>query len=105
MIPVEARYEVLWPSSPMGVRPRRSAARVDDLGRARVAFLWDNVFRGDELFPLLADTLRRHHPWITVIPYDVFGNTHGGDEIAMVDALPRSLRDRGVDAVVSGMGC
>ena len=37
--------------------------------------------------------------------YSEFGNTHGGDERAVVAALPAKLKALGADAVVSGMGC
>lgn len=102
---MEPTYDVLWPQSPMGVQPQRSAARLGDLARGRVAFLWDYVFRGDELFPVLQTELERRHPGVEIVPYDVVGNTHGGDEAEVIEALPHSLRTRGVDAVVSGIGC
>lgn len=105
MLGMEPVYEVVWPQSPMAVQPRRGAPRLPDLHDATVAFLWDYVFRGDELFPVLADELRSRHPGLTVVPYDVVGNTHGGNEAEVIEALPATLRDRGVDAVVSGMGC
>ena len=34
-----------------------------------------------------------------------FGNTHGSDEREVLEALPDKLRELGVDAVISGMGC
>ena len=102
---MEPTYDVLWPQSPMGVQPRRHASRVGDLTDAKVAFLWDHLFRGDELFPLLQQELEQLHPGIEIVPHDIVGNTHGGDEAEVIGALPRTLRDRGVDAVVSGMGC
>lgn len=102
---MEPSYDVLWPQSPMGVQPRRHAPRVGDLGEACVAFLWDYLFRGDELFPLLEGELARLHPGVEIVRHDAVGNTHGGDETEVIEALPRTLRDRGVDAVVSGMGC
>ena len=34
-----------------------------------------------------------------------FGNTHGSEEREIVAALPKTLKAKGVDAVVSGMGC
>lgn len=102
---MEQHFDVVWPQSPMGVQARRGAPRHPDLAEARVAFLWDYLFRGDELFPLLAAALEARFPGIEVVPYDVVGNTHGGDEAAIIEALPQTLRDRGVDAVVSGMGC
>ena len=89
----------------MGVQARTGAPRVPELAGATVALLWDYLFRGDELFPLLAAELEARHPGIDVVPYEFVGNTHGGDEAKVIEALPQTLRDRGVDAVVSGMGC
>lgn len=101
----EPSYEVVWPQSPRGVQRRRTAPRIAELSTATIGFLWDNLFRGDELFPLLRTELERRHPGVTIIGFEEFGNTHGVDELEMVSALPESLRTRGVDAVVSGMGC
>ena len=101
----EPVYDVVWPQSPQGVQRRRLAERLDDLAGMRVAFLWDYVFRGDELFPVLDKELRARFNDIEILGYEEFGNTHGADEKKMVSRLPDVLRNRGVDAVVSGMGC
>jgi len=98
-------YEVVWPRSPRGVQARRRADRLSTLSGKRVAFLWDYLFRGDELFPILADQLRERFEHVEIIDYTEFGNLHGSDEKARVGRLPDDLRSRGVDAVVSGMGC
>jgi len=102
---MEQTYDVVWPRSPRGVQRRRRAARLDSLAGKRVAFLWDYLFRGDELFPVLERELAARIADIEVLGYDVFGNLHGADEKARVGRLPDDLRSRGVDAVVSGMGC
>jgi hypothetical protein len=70
-----------------------------------VAFLWDYLFRGDELFPVLAEQLTARFPGIEIVDYTEFGNLHGADEKERVGRLPDDLRARGIDAVVSGMGC
>lgn len=108
MIPPAQRaptYDVVWPRSPRGVQRRRRADRLDTLAGARVAFLWDHLFRGDELFPVLAAELRARFAGIDIVGHEEFGNLHGADEVARVGRLPDDLRTRGVDAVVSGMGC
>ena len=102
---MEAQYDVVWPPSPRGVQRRRRADRLDTLVGKRVAFLWDYVFRGDELFPVLADELIARFEGIEIVGYEVFGNLHGADEKERVARLPDDLRSRGIDAVVSGMGC
>jgi len=102
---IEPTYDVVWPRSPRGVQAQQRAARLDTLDGARVAFLWDYLFRGDELFPVLATELERRFPTVEIVDYDEFGNPHGADEKERVGRLPDDLRSRGVDAVVSGMGC
>ncbi|MDH4170988.1 MAG: hypothetical protein OEW42_15495 [Acidimicrobiia bacterium] len=98
-------YDIVWPRSPKGVQRRRRAARLESLAGARVAFLWDYVFRGDELFPVLERELTARFDGIEIVGYEVWGNLHGADEKERVGRLPGDLRDQGVDAVVSGMGC
>lgn len=101
----EPTYAVVWPRSPRGVQRRRRADRLGTLNGKRVAFLWDHLFRGDELFPVLADELRARFDDVEIVDHEEFGNLHGSDERERVGRLPDDLRTRGVDAVVSGMGC
>jgi len=70
------------------VQRRRRALRLDSLDGRRIAFLWDHLFRGDELFPVLAAELRRRHPGIDIVDHTEFGNLHGADEAARLDRLP-----------------
>lgn len=98
-------FDVVWPRSPRGVQRRRRAERLGSLDGRRIAFLWDHLFRGDELFPVLASELQRRCPGIDIIDHTEFGNLHGSDEPIRLARLPDDLRSRGVDAVVSGMGC
>lgn len=98
-------YDVVWPLSPRGVQAQRSAVRLNTLNGKRIAFLWDYVFRGDELFPILAAELAERFDDIEIIGFEEFGNLHGADEKERVKNLPAELRRREVDAVVSGMGC
>lgn len=101
----EPIYDVVWPQSTRGVQAKPSADRVETLGEAKVAFLWNYVFRGDELFPILRDELSRRFPDIEIVDYEEFGNLHGADEKERVGRLGRELQERNVDAVVSGVGC
>ena len=102
---MESTYDVVWPKSPRGVQSRPLADRVDTLNGKRVAFLWDYLFRGAEIFPVLETELVERFPDVEIVGYDVFGNTHGRDEKEMVAGLPNGLSSRHIDAVVSAMGC
>lgn len=102
---MEPRYEVVWPKSPRGVQPRRAADRLNTLDGKRIGFVWDYLFRGEEIFPVLERALTERYPGLTVVGYDTFGNIHGPDEHALVEALPGTLDEHGIDAVVVGNGC
>lgn len=105
MVCMEPTYDVVWPRSPSGIQRQRQAARLESLDGARVAFLWDYLFRGDELFPVLERELTRRFPDIEIVGYEEFGNLHGADEKERVGQLGGQLHRRHVDAVVSAMGC
>ncbi len=101
----EAVFDVVWPKSARGVQARRAAARLDSLAGTRIGFVWDFLFRGDELFPVLADELRRRFDGVEVVGHDAFGNIHGPHEHALIEAMPGTLDEHSIDAVVVGNGC
>ena len=98
-------YEVVWPRSAQAVDPQALAERPQSLDGMTVAFLWDYLFRGDEIFPLIGSELQRRFNGVNIVDYPEFGSTHGEDEAAIIDSLPERLHELGVDAVVSGMAC
>ena len=102
---MEPHYDVVWPKSPCGRQHRHSAPRLDALTGKRIAFVWDYMFRGEQIFPVLAETLTQRFEGLQVIGYDTFGNIHGPQEHALVEALPGTLDEHGVDAIVVGNGC
>jgi len=102
---MEPTFDVVWPKSPLGTQARRPAPRLDTLIGKRIGFAWDYLFRGDELFPVLAKELRTRFDGVEIVNYDVFGNLHGPREHELVARLPAGLARHRVDAVVSGNGC
>jgi hypothetical protein len=102
---MEAVHDVVWPKSPLGTQSRRPAARLDTLRGKRIGFAWDHMFRGDELFPVLAGELHRRFDGVEIVNYDVFGNLHGPREDELVNALPSALATHRIDGIVSGNGC
>ena len=54
---------------------------------------------------MLEAELRGRYPDIEIVGHAEFGNLHGSDEADRLSRLPDDLRTRGVDGVVSGMGC
>ena len=98
-------YEAHWPRSPRQQLTRELAPRLDDLEGKTVAQLWDQLFKGDVVFELLEEGLKKRYPGIKFVSWRDFGSTHGGEEREVLAALPQRLKDLGVDAVVSGMAC
>jgi hypothetical protein len=98
-------YEVVWPRSPRTIKINPVAKRLDTLKGKTVAQLWDYIFRGDEIFPILEEELSKRFPETRFINYGVFGSTHGGNEREVVAGIPAKLKQYQADAVISGMGC
>lgn len=98
-------HAVYWPRGRKTVSYTPISPRLESLEGKTVAFLWDYLFRGDEIFPMVERGLAERFPGVRFVGYDAFGSTHGEDEHAVLDALPDKLRALNVDAIVSGMGC
>jgi hypothetical protein len=96
--------EVVWPLGPSAVVPTPLAPRVPDLTGKTVGELWDYLFRGELIFPLLRAELARRYPGVRFVEYGVFGSTHGLSEAQLMASLPALLRQHGCDAVVSAVG-
>lgn len=98
-------FDVVWPRSQRMVGIRPLAQRLDTLEGKKVAQLWDFLFRGDEVFSLLEEGLHERYRGIEFVSWREFGNTHGEDEAKIMAGLPARLKQMGVSAVLSGMGC
>src|ERR1044072_7057914 len=98
-------YEAYSRRSPREHHARELAPGLDTLEGKTVAQLWDELFKGDVVFELLEEGLRKRYPGIKFVSWKEFGSTHGGNEREALAALPQKLRDLGVDAVMSGMAC
>jgi hypothetical protein len=98
-------YAVVWPRSAKSVEVKPLSPRLTDLSGKTIAFLWDYLFRGDEIWPILSEELSARHPGMRFIGWEEFGSTHGDQEHKVLAELPAKLKALKVDAVVSGMGC
>ena len=103
--PDRSKERVLWPRGRKTVDRLPLAKRLDTLEGKTLGELWDDLFRGDEIFPILREALAARFPGVRFVDYRVFGSTHGGEEHAAIAGLPAKLREHGVDAVISGMAC
>ena len=100
----EGKFEVMWPLSPRAVRDTRAAPRLPDLNGKTVAELWDVIFRGETIYPLVRDYIRARFPGVKFVGYEHFGNFHGAREHEVTAAIPDKLREVKADAVIVGIG-
>ncbi len=98
-------YEAYWPRGPRQAKIKPLAKRLDTLAGKKIAFLWDFLFRGDEIFNTMAEIFTARYPGVTFVDWREFGNIHGTDERKVVAALPEKFKALGVDAAISGLGC
>jgi len=101
----DGHYEAYWPRAPRRLERKSLAPRLESLHGRTVAQLWDYLFRGDEVFALLEEGLKARYPDVRFVSWRDLGNTHGKDEREVLARLPQRLRELGVDAAISGMGC
>jgi hypothetical protein len=100
----EPSYEVLWPLGKSHWDTRALNQRVTDLRGKTIAELWDHVFRGEQMFPIIRATMQKTYPGIKFVEYDKFGDPHGPKQKQVLAELPRQLSQYGCDAVISGVG-
>jgi hypothetical protein len=100
----EPVYEVVWPLAPAAAPAATLADRVGDLSGKTVGELWDYLFKGEQMFPLIRTALEQRYPGIRFVPYDTLGSTHGRDEAELAATLPGVLRAHGCEAVISAVG-
>ena len=100
----EPLYEVVWPLGKSCYDTRAPNERIADLGGKTVAELWDYLFRGEDIFPLVRTRLSERFPGIRFVTYDVFGNVHGPQQRELVADVPKLLKQHGCDAVISAIG-
>jgi hypothetical protein len=100
----EPRYDVLWPLSPKSIITTAAAPRRADLNGRTICELWDVIFRGETIYPLVREYIRARFPKAKFIDYTQFDNVYGPREKQVVAGLVDELRRRNCDAVIVGIG-
>lgn len=106
MIPhsAEPLYEVVWPLGKFVTSPVPLAPGLSDLNGKTVCEIWDWVFRGDQMYSVLNEELRKSYPDIKIVDHETMGNSHALGEREYVANLSVLLRKHGCDAVISATG-
>jgi hypothetical protein len=81
------------------------ARRLTTLNGKTIAQLWDFLFRGDEVYATLEETIRERYPEVRFVSWREFGSTHAVNEKEMLAALPQRFKEMHVDAAISSMAC
>jgi hypothetical protein len=100
----EPRYDVLSPLPRKAVKTTAAAARVPDLNGKTICELWDVIFRGETIYPLVREHIRKRFPGVKFVGYEAFGNFHGAREAEVSAQIPAKLRSHDADAVIVGIG-
>jgi hypothetical protein len=100
----ELQYEVVWPLSKQNTAGIAGTAALGNLNGKRIAFVWDNIFKGDEMFSILREHLSHEYPLIEFVGHEEFGNIHGVEENQVIAELSRKMLAARVDAAIVGVG-
>jgi hypothetical protein len=99
-------YEVVWPRGRRTLQGIPLARRPETLAGKTVAELWNGGYRGNEVFPILEEELKRRFPGIKFVPWEEFGRMSAGvGEDERLAELPAKLKAKGCDVAIAGMGC
>ena len=102
--PDEPRYDVLSPLSRKAVKSTAAAPRLPDLNGKTICELWDVIFRGETIYPLVREYIKKRFPRVKFVPYDQFGNFHGAREHEVSATIPDKLKAFKADAAIVGIG-
>jgi hypothetical protein len=99
----EPAYAVLWPLGRSTQRGRRAQAGLEKLSGARIALVWDHLFKGDEILRSFAERLGAQISDIEFIDHAHFvGNF--GDDYSGLGTLREQLAQVRADAAVVAVG-
>jgi hypothetical protein len=104
IVPEAGMYEVVWPCGKRAAEEIACAERLKTLDGKTIGELSNQIFRSNEIFPIIERELVKRYAGIRFVTYDVFGTGHG-KEAEVVAKLPGMLRESRCDAVISGVGC
>ncbi len=97
--------------SPVGLDAMKrsgSAPRLESFAEKTIGEIWNGVFKGDQTFPIIRKLLQNKYPSIRIVPYTEFPHNSGSDNPTQQRETARRIaemaKEKGCDAVISGMG-
>ena len=103
----EPLFEVVWPLGKTAVAKSVDLAPpITDLNGKTVGEMWATLYRGDEMFRILREELKKKFPDVRFVEHSVTGSIYlGTNEREYADVqLPALLRQHGCDAVIAAVG-
>ncbi len=102
----EPTFDVVWPLGRCVSPPVDLAPALSTLNGKTVCEFWGWVYRGDQMFPIINDELRKAFPDVKVVSYDETGDSHANNimERDYVAGLPGMLSRYECNAVIVGVG-
>lgn len=100
----EPKFDVLWPLSRKGIKDVARAPRLPDLNGKVICELWDVIFRGETIYPMVREYIKQRFPGVKFVTYENFGNFHGAREQQVMESIPEKLEHFQADAVIVGIG-
>ncbi|WP_106347737.1 hypothetical protein [Antricoccus suffuscus] len=99
-------YDVVWPLGRRGIENVEAHDRPNSLDGKTVAFLWDYLFRGPEMFDAIEAEITSRYSDVTFVSHEEFGNFHASmaAEKRILEQLPEMLHTRKVDLVIAAVG-
>jgi len=94
----------MWPLGKLAYQTVALQPRIADLKGKTVCELSDYGFRGEEIFPIIRESLRKIYAGIKFVEYTKFPNIHASGETQVIENLPELLRRNRCDVVISGVG-
>jgi hypothetical protein len=99
----EPAYATLWPLGRATQRGRRAEAGLEKLSGARIALLWDHLFKGDEILRAFAERLGGQFADTEFIDHTEFVGDFG-DDYSSLGRLREQLARTSADAAVVAVG-
>jgi hypothetical protein len=96
-------YKVLWPRGRKASKIVPFAQRLKTLEGKTVCELWDGIFRGDEIFPVIEKKLSERYPGVKFISWDNFPRD-GDHDFPDWKAHPDLMAEKGCSAVIVATG-
>jgi hypothetical protein len=102
----ENGYQVVWPLGRTVAPEIDVSGGVGSLDDKKVAFVWDYLFRGREMFEIIKRVVSEQFPRAEFVDYEAFGNIHGSDneEKANLENLPKRMHEHGATCAVVAVG-